>query len=118
MLSLSPQNKHPSDLSTCFITSILISTCAYKTRLYIYYIRRYRHRRDFNFENFGVALLTLFQVLTTEGWLQVRDMFGTEPFGSRKSQSWVSEVISSVCVCVCVGGGGGGEGIGFGLGPL
>ncbi len=52
---------------------------------------RYEQRRDFRFDHVGVALLTLFQVLTTEGWPQVRNLFDSEPVSTRSPQSWVSE---------------------------
>jgi len=32
-----------------------------------------QHPREFGFDNFGIALLTMFDVLTLEGWLTVRD---------------------------------------------
>lgn len=35
---------------------------------------RYKQRRDFPFDHTAHALLTLFDVLTLEGWLDVRDM--------------------------------------------
>lgn len=36
---------------------------------------RYKSRRDFKFDDIFHALLTLFEVLTLEGWLDVRDVF-------------------------------------------
>ena len=40
-------------------------------------IIRFESRRDFQFDNTLFALLTLFQVLTLEGWLDVRDVFSS-----------------------------------------
>lgn len=45
---------------------------------YLYFDSRYEHRRNFRFDNTPNAFLTLFEVLTLEGWLDVRDLFGTE----------------------------------------
>lgn len=42
----------------------------------LYSLIRYEYRRDFRFDNVGYAMLTLFEVMTTEGWLDVRDLFG------------------------------------------
>ena len=36
---------------------------------------RFESRRNFRFDNTLYALLTLFEVLTLEGWLDVRDVF-------------------------------------------
>ena len=44
--------------------------------IYDYFSNRYESRRDFKFDDIGHALLTLFEVLTLEGWLDVRDIFG------------------------------------------
>ncbi|CAI8036576.1 Sodium leak channel non-selective protein [Geodia barretti] len=39
----------------------------------------YTHRRDFDFDNTLKAMLTMFEVLTLEGWLDVRDMLVRDP---------------------------------------
>ncbi len=53
---------------------------------------RYRERRDFPFDNMFWALLTLFEVLTLEGWLDVRDMLKTDG-------DWPDSATAWVCTC-------------------
>lgn len=36
---------------------------------------RYKYRRNFRFDNTFSAFITLFEVLTLEGWLDVRDLY-------------------------------------------
>ena len=51
---------------------------------------RYPYRRDFRFDHIGTSLLTLFEVLTTEGWVDLRDMLNA-PDGTslNEGSSWV-----------------------------
>ncbi len=53
---------------------------------------RYRERRDFPFDNMFWALLTLFEVLTLEGWLDVRDML-------KSDGGWPDSATAWVCTC-------------------
>ena len=54
---------------------------------------RYTHRRDFDFDNTLKAMLTMFEVLTLEGWLDVRDMLVRDPVSPgipSTQEAWVS----------------------------
>lgn len=53
---------------------------------------RYEHRRDYRFDTWEDAMLTLFEVLTLEGWLDVRNLFDKESDVLKDSPfSWVSQ---------------------------
>ena len=55
---------------------------------------RYTNRRDFSFDTTPNAMLTMFEVLTLEGWLDVRDMLVGDPVtpGIPKTQeAWVRD---------------------------
>ena len=58
---------------------------------------RYPFRRDFRFDNIWWACLTLFEVLTLEGWLDLRDMFSPGDELTSESSAWVSWRPSMVC---------------------
>ena len=54
---------------------------------------RYEYRRNYRFDTTPNALLTLFEVLTLEGWLNVRDLFGKQRDVFQDTlYSWVSNV--------------------------
>ena len=73
---------------------------------------RYGYRRNFRFYDTPNAFLTLFEVLTLEGWLDVRDLFGNSgDVFKNEEAAWVRmyvrmyvlmKVAVRVCVCVCV----------------
>ena len=65
------------------------------------YTCRYDRRRNFSFKHVGFALLTLFEVLTLEGWLDVRDMFGS--IDHETNINWLALVsVSSFSTTECV----------------
>ena len=41
----------------------------------LYFTVRFPYARDFPFNNVGTAFVTLFELLTLEGWTEIRDMF-------------------------------------------
>lgn len=54
---------------------------------------RYTHRRDFDFDDTLKAMVTMFEVLTLEGWLDVRDMLVRDPVSPgipSTQEAWVS----------------------------
>ena len=61
--------------SICYVHSFSFSHSTTK--------HRFENRRDFRFDDTFQALVTLFEVLTLEGWLDVRDVFeGNTKFNS------------------------------------
>ena len=60
---------------------------------------RYTSRRDFSFDNTLKAMLTMFEVLTLEGWLDVRDMLlgdTVTPGIPRTQEAWVRDPKHSI----------------------
>ena len=55
------------------------------------YFCRYEQRRDFRFDHTGQAILSLFEVLTLEGWIDVRDMVG-DPGNPTHWVSWRNKI--------------------------
>lgn len=74
--------------------------CMYSTNICVivsqsFYWFRYSYARDFPFINVYSAFITLFELLTLEGWTEVRDMLA--------DRGQTTDVVSCLCVYIISG---------------